>query len=623
MCMRSVCMCVCVCPWVPACLYMSVCMCTCACGSVLMCACVSLCISVCTWVCMYVSVCPSVSLCACVFVHMGLYACVSVCPCVSVHVCMCTWVLCTCVCVSECVSVCMSVWAWVSLCMCPCAYVYMWVSRCALLSVLPFVQDPSPAQPLSSHLGMKGLRHVQGLRTVSPWTSDEGHALRRRLNLNPRSFKDAPCPEDRFKGSSRPVWATAGPSGLLVKRQFGNMCYLILSWNDSFEGVRWVFCPGPEASFCTWRGQAIMLRTQPRRRWGGKALETPSQVGRLRLWQGRLAGAPRGSAVSVGTPCCLAPSGLQGHLPQTSVGGAGKEVSKVKPWLWEGRRAGGEGAAEDGMAWWHHRLSGHQTNSGSWWRTGSLACCSPRSHKESDMTERLSGNSKLSCGDQSRWPWPGLTSVLTRRAQHTDTHKGATCADTAGRGEEGIERTGEGPGGTRACPHLVGIGSPRLQAILFCCLSCLVRGTLAADLLTQSQTVFSPGLKSCESHLSHPRGDPGCSSACRHRGHRGTCAAGWHVCCDPVWAGGDTTQAPQTAPPWSGPAYNLRRAGPHAGSSFARGLPFKPGVKAPAALMCLTRGGNWQEDPPRVWHAPQMLRDLISFPRMDADCFSM
>ena len=437
MCMRSVCMCVCVCPWVPACLYMSVCMCTCACGSVLMCACVSLCISVCTWVCMYVSVCPSVSLCACVFVHMGLYACVSVCPCVSVHVCMCTWVLCTCVCVSECVSVCMSVWAWVSLCMCPCAYVYMWVSRCALLSVLPFVQDPSPAQPLSSHLGMKGLRHVQGLRTVSPWTSDEGHALRRRLNLNPRSFKDAPCPEDRFKGSSRPVWATAGPSGLLVKRQFGDTCYLILSWNDSFEGVRWVFCPGPEASFCTWRGQAIMLRTQPRRRWGGKALETPSQVGRLRLWQGRLAGAPRGSAVSVGTPCCLAPSGLQGHLPQTSVGGAGKEVSKVKPWLWEGRRAGGEGAAEDGMAWWHHRLSGHQTNSGSWWRTGSLACCSPRSHKESDMTERQQ-QAKL------RWPVPmALTGSDQRPHETGSAHRHAQRGNVCGHG-------GAGGGGHRA-----------------------------------------------------------------------------------------------------------------------------------------------------------------------------
>ena len=28
-------------------------------------------------------------------------------------------------------------------------------------------------------------------------------------------------------------------------------------------------------------------------------------------------------------------------------------------------------------------------SSGRWWRTGSLVCCSPWGHKESDMTERL------------------------------------------------------------------------------------------------------------------------------------------------------------------------------------------------------------------------------------------
>ena len=49
--------------------------------------------------------------------------------------------------------------------------------------------------------------------------------------------------------------------------------------------------------------------------------------------------------------------------------------------------AGGEGATEDEMVGWHHRLKGHefeqtQENGGQ----GSLACCSPWGHKELDLT---------------------------------------------------------------------------------------------------------------------------------------------------------------------------------------------------------------------------------------------
>ena len=43
---------------------------------------------------------------------------------------------------------------------------------------------------------------------------------------------------------------------------------------------------------------------------------------------------------------------------------------------------------EDDVAGWYHRLHGHefeQTLGGSEGQ-GSLACCSPRDHKESDMT---------------------------------------------------------------------------------------------------------------------------------------------------------------------------------------------------------------------------------------------
>ena len=43
------------------------------------------------------------------------------------------------------------------------------------------------------------------------------------------------------------------------------------------------------------------------------------------------------------------------------------------------------------MIGWHHQLDGHEFEQalGVGDRQGSLACCSPRGHKESDMTEQL------------------------------------------------------------------------------------------------------------------------------------------------------------------------------------------------------------------------------------------
>ena len=44
---------------------------------------------------------------------------------------------------------------------------------------------------------------------------------------------------------------------------------------------------------------------------------------------------------------------------------------------------------EDEMVGWHHRLNGHkfEQTSGDSEGQGSLVCCSPWHHKESDMTE--------------------------------------------------------------------------------------------------------------------------------------------------------------------------------------------------------------------------------------------
>ena len=55
------------------------------------------------------------------------------------------------------------------------------------------------------------------------------------------------------------------------------------------------------------------------------------------------------------------------------------------------RRREEKGTTEDEMVGWHHQLDGHQSKQtpGAADGQGSLKCCSPWGHKESDMTERL------------------------------------------------------------------------------------------------------------------------------------------------------------------------------------------------------------------------------------------
>ena len=50
-----------------------------------------------------------------------------------------------------------------------------------------------------------------------------------------------------------------------------------------------------------------------------------------------------------------------------------------------------KGVTEDEMLCWHHQLNGHEFEQalGVGDGQGSLTCCSPWGHKESDMTERL------------------------------------------------------------------------------------------------------------------------------------------------------------------------------------------------------------------------------------------
>ena len=70
----------------------------------------------------------------------------------------------------------------------------------------------------------------------------------------------------------------------------------------------------------------------------------------------------------------------------------------AKNWLiWKDRDAGKDwrqvekGMTEDEMVGWHHRLERHEfeQTQGDGEEQGSLTCCSPRGHKESDTTEQL------------------------------------------------------------------------------------------------------------------------------------------------------------------------------------------------------------------------------------------
>ena len=66
----------------------------------------------------------------------------------------------------------------------------------------------------------------------------------------------------------------------------------------------------------------------------------------------------------------------------------------AKTWCWERLKAGGEGMTEDEMVGWHHWLNGHEFEqaSGDGEGQGSLVCCSPWGHKESDTTEQLNNS---------------------------------------------------------------------------------------------------------------------------------------------------------------------------------------------------------------------------------------
>ena len=67
----------------------------------------------------------------------------------------------------------------------------------------------------------------------------------------------------------------------------------------------------------------------------------------------------------------------------------GKDPDAGKNWRLEEK-----GMTENEIVWWHHWLNGHEfeQDPGDNEGQGSLVCCSPWGHKESDTAERLTNN---------------------------------------------------------------------------------------------------------------------------------------------------------------------------------------------------------------------------------------
>ena len=82
------------------------------------------------------------------------------------------------------------------------------------------------------------------------------------------------------------------------------------------------------------------------------------------------------------------------RLPDTKSQLTGKYPDAGKSWGQEEK-----GVTKDEMVGWHHTHNGYafeqtpRDNEGQ----GSLACCSPWAHKETDTTERLNNNTRITC----------------------------------------------------------------------------------------------------------------------------------------------------------------------------------------------------------------------------------
>ena len=92
---------------------------------------------------------------------------------------------------------------------------------------------------------------------------------------------------------------------------------------------------------------------------------------------------------------------------------SGKDPDAGKDWRWEEK-----GTTENKMVGWHHQLDGHkfEHTPGFGAGQGSLACCSPWGHKESDMTKWLN---LIKLKQYTHIP---ICRIHTHTHTHTHTH---------------------------------------------------------------------------------------------------------------------------------------------------------------------------------------------------------
>ena len=112
---------------------------------------------------------------------------------------------------------------------------------------------------------------------------------------------------------------------------------------------------------------------------------TPSTPEGSCIWSSGLSGGERGEMRSLGwAPADVPLSAVHGLLTARTLQGFPPPANAGK-----GGRQKEKGAAEGAMVRWHHRLNGHglEQTPGDSGGQGSLVCCSPRGHKESDMPQ--------------------------------------------------------------------------------------------------------------------------------------------------------------------------------------------------------------------------------------------
>ena len=69
----------------------------------------------------------------------------------------------------------------------------------------------------------------------------------------------------------------------------------------------------------------------------------------------------------------------------------------------------------DEMVGWHPQLSGHEQGPGDGEGQGSLACCSPWGHKESDMTQQQNNNNS----NKNHFKTANLFQIMGKEAQYS------------------------------------------------------------------------------------------------------------------------------------------------------------------------------------------------------------